>query len=230
MKPGEVFNPRFEACGFHPEEIVSRRRDLTDGQKWLYDRMVRWARASDGQRPNERGGEVWRSKKNIGIELGKSEKRVSRDLAKLESERLISHRKRDGRKSNTYAFLFHEDFEGTPMSAQAEFERTRMSAQKAGEAPPAENLNGHLRPVRTDLNCHPCPSNQEVFNQKEHAHSEDSGRLKEQPAANGERDCNPGKANYRDIDGNPGKTHSAGPGARTARELVDGRLGKPRGF
>jgi len=118
MKPGDVFNPRFEACSVHPEEVVSRRRDLTDGQKYLYHRLVGWARSTDGHRPNERAGEVWRSHDNIAIELGKSSKQVGRDLAKLESERLISHHKRDGHKSNTYVFLFHEDFELIPASSQ----------------------------------------------------------------------------------------------------------------
>jgi len=132
MKPGDVFNPRFEACSVHPEEVVSRRRDLTDGQKYLYHRLVGWARSTDGHRPNERAGEVWRSHDNIAIELGKSSKQVGRDLAKLESERLISHHKRDGRKSNTYVFLFHEDFELIPASSQtveaSEFERTPASS------------------------------------------------------------------------------------------------------
>ena len=137
VKPGEVFNPRYEACSFHPEEIVSRRRDLTDGQKYLYHRLVGWARSTDGQRPNERAGEVWRSHDNIATELGKSAKQIGRDLAKLEAKRLIDHRKRDRRKLNTYVFLFHEDFEQTPTSSQTvnagEIERTRMSAQDAGE-------------------------------------------------------------------------------------------------
>src|SRR5690242_5042731 len=100
MHPNEPFNPRFEACGFHPEEIVARRRDLTVGQKWLYDRMVRWSRASAGERKNERAGEVWRAHDNIGFELGKSAKQIGRDLARLEAVGLLRHRVRDGRKSN----------------------------------------------------------------------------------------------------------------------------------
>jgi hypothetical protein len=159
MKPGDAFNPRFEACGFHPEEIVARRRDLTDGQKWLYDRLVRWARSTSGQRPNERAGEVWRSHANIAMELGKSAKRVGRDLAKLEAERLLGHHKRDGRRSNTYVFLFHADFEGTPMATQKEHspevEPPPMSTQKPGEVPRTANLNGHPRRISVDLNGHP---------------------------------------------------------------------------
>ena len=36
MTVGEPFNPRYGTCGFHPEEIVSKRQDLTGGQKLLY--------------------------------------------------------------------------------------------------------------------------------------------------------------------------------------------------
>ena len=62
---GESFNPRYEVCGFHPEEIVSRQRGLTSSQKLLYSRLVRWARNHDGNRSNERAGEVWRSHENM---------------------------------------------------------------------------------------------------------------------------------------------------------------------
>src|SRR5258708_37808349 len=68
---GEPFNPRCQSCGFHPEEIVARRHDLTDGQKWLSDRLVRWARPNDGARENERAGEVWRCPANMAEELRK---------------------------------------------------------------------------------------------------------------------------------------------------------------
>jgi len=53
MTIGEPFNS-LEACGFHPEEIISRRHNLTDGQRFLYERVVRRARARDGDRANER--------------------------------------------------------------------------------------------------------------------------------------------------------------------------------
>jgi hypothetical protein len=104
---GEQFNPRYEACGFHPEEIVARSHDLTDGQKLLYTRLVRWARSKHGVRANERAGEVWRSQRNIATELGKSERQIRRDLKRLEVLVLIKLRVRDGRKSNTYVFLHH---------------------------------------------------------------------------------------------------------------------------
>ena len=132
---------------------MSRRHDLTDGQKWLYDRLVRWARTSDGTRPNERAGEVWRSHENIARELGKCARQVARDLAKLESVRLLAHRKRDGRKSNTYVFLFapefndSDEFDQTSASAQIQgegnFERTSTSTQTPKADADDPNLSGH---------------------------------------------------------------------------------------
>jgi len=178
---GEPFNPRYEACGFFPDETVGRRQDLTDGQKWLYSRMVRWARLEDGNRPNERAGEVWRAHESIAKELGKSEKQVSRDMAKLESVGLLSHRKRDGRKSNTYLFLFHAEFERTPVSAQTnpepQFERTSTSGQTPSDELAASNLNGHPRPVSPHLNGHPRPPNPKEFNHKAESSSSSTGEI-----------------------------------------------------
>jgi len=172
MSPRAQFNPRFEACGFHPEEIVARRRDLTAGQKLLYDRLVRWARVSHGERSNERAGEVWRSQPNIAQELAKSSKQVARDLAKLESIGLLGHKNSDGRKSNTYFFLFHPDFERTSMSSQTgpvrQVEQTPVSVQMESNGTGSSDLNGHPRPVTSSLNGHPRPSNQKVVNQQSH--------------------------------------------------------------
>ena len=170
MRIGEPFNPRYEACGFHPEEIVSRWRDLTVGEKWLYNRMVRWARVNDGERQNQRAGEVWRSHENMAEELGKSARQLRRDLARLEAVRLIGHRTRDGRRSNTYVFLFHASFERTPTSGQiedgGEFERTPVTGQNESATPACPVASGHSRPVKCDLSGHPRPTNQKVFNQK----------------------------------------------------------------
>jgi hypothetical protein len=183
MKPGEPFNPRFEACGFHPEEIVARRRDLTAGQKLLYDRLINWARSLDGDHANQRAGEVWRSQDNIATELGKSSKQVCRDIAKLESVGLLGHRIRHGRKSNTYFFLFHPDFQNASRSHGSDrtstfgqtsdrdgFERTSESVQTAGPASGRSDLSGHPRPVTSSLNGRSCPPNQQVVNQQLHTH------------------------------------------------------------
>jgi hypothetical protein len=132
--------------------------------------MVRWARTSDGARKNERVGEVWRSHENIATELGKSSRQVDRNLAKLEAVGLMSHRKRDGRKSNTYFFLFHASFEGAPASVQTGddvgFEQTPVTGQTGREAPPCPVVSRRPRPVESDLSGRPRPTNQEVFNQQ----------------------------------------------------------------
>ncbi len=224
MNQGEQFNSRFEACGFHPEETVARRLDLTDGQKWLYDRLVRWSRHSDGERRNERAGEVWRSHENVASELGKSSKQVARDFAKLESVGLLGHRKRDGRKTNTYFFRFHSDFERTSTSSQAEpivqFEQTPMSVQTAPTESLGPDLNGHPRPVTSDLNGHPRPSNQEVVNQQAPT-QRDSGRA-ETPAKPVQR--------ARERDGSKANARIAGSsGVALARHCRARQLVRPRG-
>src|SRR6266852_596836 len=93
---GETFNPAREACGFYAPDVVSRRRELKDGPKRLYERLVRWA---------GKNGECWWGFEKMAKELGKSERQIRSDMAVLEEQRLVSHRKRDGRRSNTYVFL-----------------------------------------------------------------------------------------------------------------------------
>ena len=99
---GEPFNPWRQLCGFYPPGVVSTRRNLTDGPKRVYELLVRRA----GQR-----GTCWPSYQTIANDLGKSERQVRSDIKTLESTRLIRHKKRDGRRSNTYEFLWHECFE-----------------------------------------------------------------------------------------------------------------------
>ena len=172
MKIGEPFNPRAKDLGFFPAEIVDKRRDLTNGQKLLYHRMVGWARLEDGERHNERAGEVWRSHETIADDLGKCERQIRRDLEALETAGLLDRRKRDGRKSNTYFFLFHPSFDRTSESAQT------ASAPK--ECPVA---TGRPCPPKFDLSGRPSPANHKAFNHKlESSWSEDSGQWKEQEA------------------------------------------------
>ena len=40
---GEPVNPWRKVCGFYPPDVVTRQRNLTEGQKRLYERAVRWA-------------------------------------------------------------------------------------------------------------------------------------------------------------------------------------------
>jgi len=197
---GTPFNPRYNACGFYPAEIVARRRDLSDGQKLIYTRLVGWARTHNGARSNERAGEVWRSHKNIASELGKSERQVRRDLKRLEEVELIKHRVRDGRKSNTYVFLFHPSFERASASAQM----TPRTHLLPSECPPA---TGPSRPVKSDSNGQLRPPNQEMFNQRKYepssSSSQENGRLNES------EDCGPEKT-QKDVPINPPHQPSQG--------------------
>jgi hypothetical protein len=101
LRIGEPFNPWHRVCGFYPPDVVARQRDLTDGQKRLYERGVRWA---------GKNGTFWRSFPAIAEELGKSVRQVKDDMATLEEKRLIEHTRRR-RQSNVYHFLWHRIFE-----------------------------------------------------------------------------------------------------------------------
>lgn len=98
---GKPFNPWHEVCGFYPPDIVGRQRDLTDGQKRLYERGVRWA---------GKNGSFWYGFDRIAEELGKSVRQVKDDMRVLEKRGLVSHKRRR-RQSNRYVFLWHSILE-----------------------------------------------------------------------------------------------------------------------
>ncbi len=107
MTQGQPFNPwrgdeRTPGCGFYAADVIARQRTLTDGQKRLYERLVRYA---------GRDGHCYPSQRQLADDLGKCERQIRSDLQKLEEARLIGHRSRDGRRSNTYVFLWHEMFD-----------------------------------------------------------------------------------------------------------------------
>lgn len=108
FRVGEAFNPWHEVCGFYPPDVVARRRDLTNGQKRLYERGVRWA----GQ-----NGVFWYGFDRMAAELGKSVRQVKDDMAALEAKGLIRHVRRR-RNSNVYSFLWHPMFEVQPTALQ----------------------------------------------------------------------------------------------------------------
>ena len=105
---GEPFNPWRRVNSFYPPDIVSGRRDLTDGQKRLYERAVRWA----GQK-----GIFWRGFESMAEALGKSVRQVKTDMAALEAKGLIRHVRRR-RNSNVYQFLWHPMFEAQSAAPQ----------------------------------------------------------------------------------------------------------------
>lgn len=82
---GQSFNPWRGACGFYPPDVVARQRDLTDGQKRLYERAVRWS---------GRNGTFWRSFETIAEALGKSVRQVKSDMTALERAGLMAHVRR----------------------------------------------------------------------------------------------------------------------------------------
>ena len=105
---GEPFNPSHKVCGFYPPDVVSRQRDLTDGQKRLYERALRWA---------WQNGRFWRGFESMADALGKSARQVKDDMATLEAKGLMRHTRRR-RNSNVYSFLWHAMFEVQPTALQ----------------------------------------------------------------------------------------------------------------
>jgi Helix-turn-helix domain len=97
---------------------------VTDGQKRLYERLVRFA-GTDGR--------CFPSQSTLANALGKSERQIRKDLVKLEQFRLIRHLWRDGRRNNTYEFLWHRIFD-----------ERYCSAGQPKEAVEAERNSGHF--------------------------------------------------------------------------------------
>jgi hypothetical protein len=103
LQPGQAFSPNHKICGFYPPDIVARSPRLTDGQKRLYERAVRWA---------GKNSTIWYSFAAIAKALGKSPRQIKRDMAALEKFGLITHLRRGKRQSNIYTFLYHPMFDG----------------------------------------------------------------------------------------------------------------------
>ena len=103
-----TFNPWRNLCGFYPPDVVARQRDLTDGEKRLYERAIRWACQN---------GYFWRAYQTIAAALGISVRQVKSDMATLEGVGLISHVRRGNRQSNFYTFLWHPMFESEVQDA-----------------------------------------------------------------------------------------------------------------
>lgn len=142
LKPGEEFNPSRDSCGFFPQDIVGRQRWLTDGQKRVYERLVRF---------NGRNGNCFPSQETLSFELGKSDRQIRRDVEELEKAHLIAHR-RNGRRSNRYVFLWHEIFDAdrTSTSDQYSSDRTTESTPNHSNRTHASTRDGELAPRAHD--------------------------------------------------------------------------------
>lgn len=180
---GEIFNPSRHACGFYPPDFVGRQSCLTDGQKRLYERLVRFA---------GRNGECFPKLETLASELGKSVSQIKRDLKKLESFRLVSHRRGNGRTSNRYDFHRHPWFDGAPASHQIDHARAHppvegslASYQAVGEGSratpqtePSCKLHSSAEPSPmvslARLMAHPRPTNSEHEFQTEKSSSSSS--------------------------------------------------------
>ena len=141
-KRGEPFNPWRGVCGFYPPDIVSANTELelTDGQKRLYERGVRWC---------GRKGYHFYGFKTIAEALGKSLRQVERDMATLEEKGLIAHVRRR-RDTNLYRFLWHPIFEVQPTALQEDdLEVPPTADQDSILDPPSTVKKGVLDPPST---------------------------------------------------------------------------------
>lgn len=139
LSPGDVFDPRFEVCGFFPDDLVYRqpRAVLTDGQKLLYGILLRLFRMY---------GQCFPSHGFLAEATGKSERQIRYDLERLEALKLILGRRRR-RQSTVYEILFHEWF----------LERQSAASQEPGEAQTNPFKNGNPLPVKEAMNGSPLP-------------------------------------------------------------------------
>ena len=147
-KTGEPFDPWHGSCGFHPPDIVSRDRNLNDGPKRLYERLVRWA---------GHNRECWYSFDRMAVELGKCVRQVKSDMAAL--ERLRPHAARS---------LRQETREPLPVPVGPIFEGGDLHPRGSHQSPPDSGGEGHStahgggkevgRPVRAiTAFCSPLP-------------------------------------------------------------------------
>lgn len=135
-KSGEEFNPWRKACGFSPSDIVGRQRDLGNGPKRLYERLVRWA----GQ-----NGSCWYSYARMAVELGKCVRQVKSDMATLERYGLIRHQRRGKRLANRYTFLWHPVFDSADVHSPAPHRAdTPFSSEMQADAHHQHQTDGHF--------------------------------------------------------------------------------------
>jgi hypothetical protein len=167
---GQTFNPAYKSCGFYPHEAVCRQRDLTDGQKLLYTRLVQWA---------GKNGECWYGFQTMAEELGKSERQVRYDMEALESYGLVRHAKRHGangrRLTNKYEFIWHQifDVQGQPTACGEDLSHRQSTAC----GPPAIQRKNHRQSnVKTTGNGSPGSKENHKEESSIEGNSTDQGR------------------------------------------------------
>ena len=180
---GAPFNPWRGACGFYPPDVVGRDRSLglTDGQKRLYERLVRYA---------GRDGRCWPSQTTLAAELGKVERQVRYDLGKLRAVGLIEwhSRKAENGRGSVYQFRGHPIFERQPIAGQAETSddsNGKLLPVTTGNVLPVDAEVSRSRAATVPLsNGKPLPENsvQEIYT-SERAREEYSGSEQERPPA-----------------------------------------------
>ncbi len=158
-------------CGFYPPDLVGRLDSLTDGQKRLYERLVRYA----GQ-----DGLCYPKQEKLARELGKSERQVRYDLKKLCALNFISVRLRSGkRRVNIYDFLWHPVFDGHPIAGRQE-PKLNLTGNPLPIPPAARAEDCLSQPARLDsLSGNRLPTNsvQEIHSGEKSNLRHQSGRL-----------------------------------------------------
>jgi hypothetical protein len=203
---GAPFNPHHDSCGFWPEDIVDRQTNLGDGPKRVYRKL----RSHAGK-----NGHCFPFQETLAGELGKGERQIRRDIAQLEAVGLIASRTRDGRRSNTYDFLWHAMFERTLMTGQV----TELSGQGC---PVSEvlrtaiepNLSARDRTDMTGVTGQGCPL--DTFNESL------QGKSKQQAAADFHVERNTHETIPRKPPGDPGRQgarpRESSPGSAVVRD------------
>jgi len=185
--------------------------ELTDGQKRLYERGVRWA---------GRNGVFWHAFDTIAGALGKSVRQVKDDMAILEAKGLMEHTRRR-RRSNLYRFLWHPIFEVQSTALQEDDLEVQDSILEV-----QDGVILKVQPTALEL----CPSELRTLNPvKSDGEADYSPRIEKHDAqaAPGSRDDEPPKAEDRKADYPPAKT--AGDG-KSSPAGSDGPRPEPEAF
>lgn len=154
---GAPFNPHVSACGFWPEDIVDRQTNLGDGPKRAYRKL----KSHSGK-----NGRCFPSQATLAAELGKGERQVRRDIAELEAAGLIASRTRDGRRSNTYDFLWHAMFDQTCVTAQTrDLSGQGCPVNQSFSSAAEPNLSARDRTDMTGVTGQGCPT--ETFSESQ---------------------------------------------------------------